>query len=160
MTPAAVDTALQRAHKTVDDRLPTRSQQATLRAVGDERVRGLVNSFVDAWERADVDAIVAMLALDATIAMPPQPTWYRGRDSVETFLRSTALAAGVRWRLRQVSSNGQFAFGEYRWNETTKRFDAEAVTVLTLADALISDITAFRYTELFPRFGLPEQLTT
>jgi len=158
MTPAAVDTALQRAHKTVDERLPARSQQATLQAVGDERLRELVDGFVDAWERADVDSVVAMLAHDATITMPPLPTWYRGRDAVETFLRSVALAAGIRWRLRPVSANGQLAFGEYRWNETSRHFVAEAVTVLTLTDALIADITAFRGPELFARFGLPELL--
>jgi RNA polymerase sigma-70 factor, ECF subfamily len=78
MTPAAVDTALQRAHKTVDDRLPAQNQQTTLQAVGDERLRGLVDGFVDAWERADVDSIIAMLAHDATITMPPRPTWFRG----------------------------------------------------------------------------------
>jgi RNA polymerase sigma-70 factor, ECF subfamily len=158
MTAAAVDTALQRAHKTVDDRLPARSQQATWQAVGDERLSELVDSFVDAWERADVDSIVAMLAHDATITMPPRPTWYRGRDAVETFLRSVVLAPGIRWRLRPVSANGQLAFGEYRWNETTKDFVAEALTVLTVADALIADITAFRAPELFAHFGLPELL--
>lgn len=158
MTPAAVDTALQRAHKTVHDRLPARSQQATLQAVGDERLRELVDGFVDAWERADVDAVVAMLAHDATITMPPRPAWFRGRDSVETFLRTIALAPGVRWRLRQVVANGQLAFGEYRWNETTAHFVAEAVTVLTLADALIADITAFRGPALFAHFGLSELL--
>jgi RNA polymerase sigma-70 factor (ECF subfamily) len=158
MTPAAVDTALQRAHKTVDERLPARSQQATLQAAGEERLRGLVDGFVRAWERADVDSIVAMLAHDATITMPPRPTWFRGRDSVETFLRSVVLAPGIRWRLRPVSANGQLAFGEYRWNETPKHFVAEALTVLTLADALIADITAFRGPQLFAHFGLPELL--
>jgi RNA polymerase sigma-70 factor (ECF subfamily) len=158
MTPAAVDTALQRAHKTVDDRLPARSQQATLQAVGDERLRELVDGFVDAWERADVGSVVAMLAHDATITMPPGPAWFRERDSVETFLRTIALAPGVRWRLRQVVANGQLAFGEYRWKETTAHFVAEAVTVLTLADALIADITAFRGPALFAHFGLPELL--
>jgi RNA polymerase sigma-70 factor, ECF subfamily len=158
MTAAAVDTALQRAHKTVDDRLPPRSQQVTLQVVGDQRLRELVDSFLDAWERADVDSIVAMLAHDATITMPPRPTWYRGRDAVETFLRNVVLAPGIRWRLRPVSANGQLAFGEYRWNETTNRFVAEALTVLTLADALIADITAFRAPELFAHFDLPEQL--
>ncbi len=156
MNPAAVDSALQRAHNTVDERLPARSQQATLQAIGDERLRKLVGGFVDAWERADVNSVVAMLAHDATIAMPPAPTWYRGREAIETFLGSVALAAGIRWRLRPVSANGQLAFGEYRWNETNRHFVAEAVTVLTLADALIADITAFRGPELFAQFGLPE----
>ena len=158
MTPAAVDTALQRAHKTVDDRLPARSQQATLHAIGDERLRELVDGFVDAWERADIDTIVAMLADDATITMPPRPTWFRGRAAVESFLRSVALAPGVRWRLRPVSANGQIAFGEYRWDRTTKQFSAEALTVVTLRDALIADITAFRGPQLFAHFGLPGHL--
>jgi RNA polymerase sigma-70 factor, ECF subfamily len=158
MTPAAVDTALQRAHRTVDQRLPARSQQVTLQAVGDDRLRELVVDFVDAWERADIDSVVAMLAHDVTITMPPRPTWYRGRDAAATFLHSVALAAGTRWQLLRVSANAQVAFGEYRWNETTKRFVAEAVTVLTLADTLIADITAFRGRELFAHFGLPERL--
>jgi RNA polymerase sigma-70 factor (ECF subfamily) len=158
MTPAAVDTALQRAHKTVDERLPERSQQATLRALGDERLREIVHGFVDAWERADVDSIVAMLAHDATITMPPQPTWYRGRDAVAIFLRTVALTGGTRWRLLPVSANGQVAFGEYRWHETTGGFVAEAVTLLTIADALVADITAFRGPELFAHFGLPARL--
>ncbi len=156
MTPAAVDTALQRAHKTVDERLPGRSQQDTLQAIGDEQLRELVDGFIDAWERADVDSVVAMLAHEATIAMPPQPTWYRGRDAVATFLRVVAFAPGMRWRLLPVSANGQLAFGEYRWNETTKRFAGRAVMVLTIADALIADITAFGSPELFAEFGLPE----
>ncbi len=158
MTPAAVDTALQRAHKTVDDRLPARSQQATLRALGDERLRQIVDRFVDAWERGDVGSVVAMLAHDATIAMPPRPTWYRGRDAIATFLHDVALTAGTRWRLRPVNANGQLAFGEYRWNATTERFVAEAVTMLTIADGLIADITAFRRPDLFAYFGLPDQL--
>jgi RNA polymerase sigma-70 factor, ECF subfamily len=158
MTPPAVDTALQRAHKTVDDRLPEQSQQATLQALGDQQLREVVDGFVDAWERADVDSVVAMLAHDATIAMPPQPTWYRGREAVATFLRTVALAAGRRWRLLPVSANGQLAFGEYRWDETTERFLGEAVMVLTVAGALIADITAFRGPEHLARFGLPARL--
>jgi RNA polymerase sigma-70 factor, ECF subfamily len=158
MTPAAVDAALQRAHKTVDQRLPVQSQQDTLQAIGDERVRELVDGFVDAWERVDIDAVVAMLAHQATITMPPHPTWYRGRDAVAAFLRAVPFAPGMSWRLLPVSANGQLAFGEYRWNETTKRFAARGVLVLTIGDAVILDITAFGSPELFPHFGLPEQL--
>jgi RNA polymerase sigma-70 factor (ECF subfamily) len=158
MTPAAVDTALQRAHKTVDDRLPARSQQVTLRALGDERLREIVDRFVDAWEHADVGAVVAMLTHDASLAMPPRPTWYRGRSAVASFLAVVALAARNRWQLVPVRSNGQLAFGEYLWSPTMGGFVAEAVSVLTLEDALIADITAFRQPDLFPRFGLPEQL--
>src|SRR3954471_11602325 len=53
-TVASINSALQRARKTIDDKLPDQTQQATLRTLGDERVRELVTSYVDAWERGDV----------------------------------------------------------------------------------------------------------
>src|SRR5256885_2595208 len=55
-TPVSVDSALQRAHKAVDGRVPARTQQETLRALGDEELRAIVDRFALAWERADVDA--------------------------------------------------------------------------------------------------------
>ncbi len=57
-TPASIYSALQRAHASVEERLPARSQQATLRALGDVRLRALVESHVDAWERGDVESLV------------------------------------------------------------------------------------------------------
>src|SRR3954454_19587508 len=57
--PDAVYSALQRAHKTVEQKLPERTQQATLRSLGDDGLRELVESYVDAWERHDVDALAA-----------------------------------------------------------------------------------------------------
>ena len=103
-TPVSVDSALQRAHKTVDARLPERSQQATLRTLGDETLRAIVGRFVAAWERADVDEVVAMLADDAALTMPPVPTWYRGREAIAAFLARVPLAGRRRWRL--VTTDG------------------------------------------------------
>src|SRR5205085_8405697 len=48
-TTASVNSALQRARKSVDERLPEQSQQATLRALGDDGLRALVDGYVDAW---------------------------------------------------------------------------------------------------------------
>ena len=76
-TPPAVDSALQRAHKAVDERLPERSQQAMLSSLDDQGLREIVDRYVDAWERADVDAVVGMLAADGALTMPPLPTWYQ-----------------------------------------------------------------------------------
>src|ERR687891_1004611 len=56
MSPPGVDSALQRAHKTVDERLPARTQQAVLRSLDDQGLREIVDRYVDAFERADVDA--------------------------------------------------------------------------------------------------------
>ncbi|MGH2987851.1 MAG: sigma-70 family RNA polymerase sigma factor [Solirubrobacterales bacterium] len=156
-TPASVDSALQRARKSVDERLPEQSQQATLRALGDEGLRRLVDGYVDAWERGDVNAVVAMLAEDATIAMPPRPTWYRGREAVAAFLTRKPLA-GDRWRLVPTRANGQLAFGHYIWDGVTGGFTPHAVNVLTLRGELISEITAFLSPRAFARFDLPETL--
>jgi RNA polymerase sigma-70 factor, ECF subfamily len=152
---AAVDSSLQRAHKTVDERLPERSQQATLRALGDDRLRDLVGRFVDAWEHADVDAVVGLLTHDATFAMPPHPTWFTGHAQIATFMRALPLAAGRRWRLVPVAANGQPAFASYLWDAQRGEFAADAITVLSLAGGQISDITCFRSPWLFGEFASP-----
>jgi RNA polymerase sigma-70 factor (ECF subfamily) len=64
-TPASINSALQRARRTLDERLPERSRQATLRSVADARVRDLVERFVKAFERGDIGAILALLAVQA-----------------------------------------------------------------------------------------------
>jgi RNA polymerase sigma-70 factor, ECF subfamily len=157
-TPASVYSALQRAHKTVDERLPGQSQQATLRALGDAALRGVVDGYVDAWERGDADAVLAMLAEDATMAMPPIPTWYRGRDTVADFLRGWPLAGGPRWRLIPVRANGQMAFGHYLWHTDKESFMPHGVNVVTLHGSRIAEITAFLDAASFERFGLPDEI--
>jgi RNA polymerase sigma-70 factor (ECF subfamily) len=157
-SPASVDSALQRAHKSVEQRLPAHSQQATLRALGDERLSELVRVYVDAWERGDIDAVVAMLAEDARIAMPPIPTWYRGRDAVAAFLSTRVLRRGNRWRLLPVSANGQPAYGQYLWDEASGRMLAHGITVLSLRGERIEEITAFLDPDALTRFGLPSAL--
>jgi RNA polymerase sigma-70 factor, ECF subfamily len=157
-TPTAVDSALQRAHKAVDERLPERSQQAVLGSLDDARLREIVEGFVDAWERADVDAVVAMLASDAAMTMPPLPTWYRGREAISTFLQGEPLGREKRWRVVPVRANGQLAFGKYLWDERRETFTAHSLSVLTLDGEQIADFTTFLDAELIPRFGLPDQI--
>ena len=79
-TPAAVNSALQRARKAVDERVPGPSQQDKWRLGPDGR-RELVDAFVAAWERADVDALLELLAEDARFTMPPLPAWFDGRPT-------------------------------------------------------------------------------
>jgi RNA polymerase sigma-70 factor, ECF subfamily len=155
-TVASVNSALQRARRGIDERLPERTQQATLRSLGDVRVRDLVQRFIDAFEAGDVDAILALLAEDATFAMPPYPDWCRGRDAIAA---SWLMPAGPPPRLRYVmtSANGQPALGTYALSEGGRHLPI-ALDVLTLRGELIADITAFRTPEIFSRFGLPAQL--
>jgi RNA polymerase sigma-70 factor (ECF subfamily) len=157
-TPASVYSALQRAHRAIDERLPERSQQATLRSLGDERIRRLAEGYVDAWERGDVDALAAMLTDDAAMAMPPRATWYRGRDAVAAFLRRWPLAGELRSRLVPVSANGQLAFGHYTRSGDTGSFSAHGVNVLTLRGPEIETLTVFLEPQALARFGLPAEL--
>jgi RNA polymerase sigma-70 factor (ECF subfamily) len=154
--PDAVYSALQRAHKTVEERLPAQSQQATLRSLGDDGLREIVEVYVDAWERQDVDALAARLAEDAVLAMPPFPAWFRGRELIATFLRERPLADP--WRVIPTQANGQPAFGHYRWDDEAHAFMAATVAVLTLDGDQIAEITAFRTPELLEPFGLPDKL--
>ena len=159
-TPVSIDSALQRAHKSVDARLPERSQQTTLRRLDDDDLKRVVTGFVDAWERADVDTVVAMLAHDAVLAMPPEPTWFAGRDAVAGFLAAIPLAATTpRHRLVPTWANGQVAFGHYSWRPNANAYVRHAITVLSLRDdTQIGQLTFFRSPEAFTSFDLPEQL--
>ena len=160
----SVNSALQRARKAVDERLPERSQQATLRALGDERLRTIVEGYVDAWERGDVAAVAAMLAEDATLTMPPMATWYRGAD-VLVFLTEWAFSGRAynaeghrRVRVLPARASGQPAFGTYSWDAERERFLPTVLQVLTLRGGRIEEITGFVSPGLFPRFGLPGAL--
>ena len=156
-TVASVNSALQRARKAVDERLPEKSQQATMRSLGDERVREIVQRFIDAFEGGDVDGIVALLTEDATFAMPPYEEWYLGREAIAD---SWLMPGGPPPRLRylQTSANGQLAVGAYGFDPERNRFLPIALDVLTLRGGQIADITAFRTPEIFRRFGLPDEL--
>jgi RNA polymerase sigma-70 factor (ECF subfamily) len=156
-TPTGVDSALQRAHKAVDERLPERSQQAVLASLDDRGVREIVDRYVEAFERADVDAVVSMLTADAAFTMPPLPTWYRGRAAVAAFLSSHVLSE-MRWRVVPVRANGQLALGNYVWDEQLDVFEARSISVLTLAREEIAEITTFLDPRLLPRFGLPDRI--
>jgi RNA polymerase sigma-70 factor, ECF subfamily len=155
-TVGSVTNALRRARKAVAERLPERSQQATLRSLGDERLRALVDRYMAAWERADVGTIVAMLTEDATFSMPPEATWYLGREKIRAFLAESALRD--RWRFVPVRANGQVAFATYSWNERAASYKPTGVDVLTLRGAKICAVTAFLAPTLTTQFGLPDEL--
>ena len=97
------------------------------------RLRDVVDRYVPAWERNDVEAVVAMLTEDATMTMPPLPTSYRGREEVAVFLGGWPLAGVKRWRPVSARANGQLAFGAYVWDEEMHVFMPHGVKVLTAA---------------------------
>jgi RNA polymerase sigma-70 factor (ECF subfamily) len=140
---ASVNSALQRARATVADRAPARTQQATLRTLGDAGLRDVVTRYVAAWERCDVDAFAGLLAADATFAMPPLSTWYAPRESVIEWARNFSLNGEWRWRALVTRANAQPALAFYSWDEASAAFLPFALNVLSLRDGLIGDVTAF-----------------
>ena len=155
-TAASVNSALQRARKTVEEALPERSQQQTLRALGDEGLRALVERYVAAWESRNVDAMVSVLVEDATFAMPPFPCWFSGREDVVAFISRFTPT------LRHVVTNagGQPAIAWYIADQSGAYLPA-SIEVLALEGDRVKEITAFADSEgLFPPFGLPAELKT
>ena len=181
-TAASVNSTLQRARAAVRDRVPARSQQVTLRALGDRGLRELVDRYVLAWERCDVQAFTALLVEDATFAMPPLATWYTPRETIAAWAREYSLSRAWRWRTMLTSANAQPALAFYAWDDAAGAYLPFALNVLTVRDGLVSDVTAFivrstgvtepeayvrfpqqpidpgRLTSAFRGFGLPNAL--
>jgi RNA polymerase sigma-70 factor, ECF subfamily len=177
----SVNSALQRARKAVDARLPEESQQATLRALGDARLREIVEDYMEAMRQGDVNRVVSMLAAeDAAWSMPPLASWYGGLAEIEVFLRNGPLSGDWRWRHRPARANGQLAVGTYTWVEAAGAHVPFSLDVLMLEGEKIKEITAFvvrtadtpdgysrwpeyaadssRVQSVFERFGLPGRL--
>jgi RNA polymerase sigma-70 factor (ECF subfamily) len=154
-TTAAVNSSLQRARRTLAESQPDRTQQGTLRALGDARMRELVERYVAAWGRRDVDALVAILAEDVTFAMPPHPHWWRGRDDVIGSVVRTGLPDV---RELRTEANGQPAVAWYVRDTPGEPYVGRSIEVLSFAGEQVSAIVAFASERLFARFGLPSEL--
>ena len=181
-TVASVNSALQRARATVEQRVPEPSQQESVRSLSDARLRDLVERYVDAWERCDVEAFASMLSEDATFTMPPLASWYEGREGIATWAANSPMSGAWRWRTVFTRANAQPALAFYAWDGEARAYLPFALNVLTVRGAEISDVTAFivrsteaadpeayarfpdeptdprRLSGAFERFGLPEQL--
>jgi len=176
----SVNSALQRAREAVDKRLPDRSQQVTLRSLGDTRMKEIVEEYMEAMRGGDVQRVVSMLTEDVAWSMPPLASWYGGIEEVEVFLRTKPLSGEWRWRHRAATANGQLAVGTYTWIEREKAHIPFSLDVLTLDGDRIKEVTAFvvrpadtedgysrwpdraadprRVESVFRRFGLPDHV--
>jgi RNA polymerase sigma-70 factor, ECF subfamily len=156
-TVRSVNRALQRARRTVEERLPERSQQVSLRALGDDGIRALVEGFVQAFEAGDVDAVLALLAEDVAFAMPPYAGWCKGRDAVS---RSWLMPEGPPPHLRYVvtRANAQIALATYRYDAASGQHIPIALDVLAVDDGLVAEVIAFRMPDVFASFGVPAAL--
>jgi len=146
-TVAAVDSALRRARARLAELGPVQDE---LDEPDDGARRDLLDAYVDAFTRADPDALVKLLRVDVEMEMPPTPTWFTGRNAVVGFLRGRVLRPGL-WRLTPTRANGQPAFVVHR-HAGDGRYAPYGIHVLTLTGPRVARITAFNDPALVPTF--------
>ncbi|MGH2892468.1 MAG: sigma-70 family RNA polymerase sigma factor [Solirubrobacteraceae bacterium] len=152
---ASVNSALQRARGTLEKRLPPRQERlAVPRDSGDA---DMVSRFADAFERDDIDGVVALLTADAVISMPPQPEWHQGRAEIKRFLRQRHLQREPQaWRFTAIKANLQPAYAYYL--EQDGEWVRSGMFVIGVRADGIESITRFADDGLLDRFGVPDRL--
>jgi RNA polymerase sigma-70 factor (TIGR02960 family) len=154
---ASVNSLLRRARAAFESRLPaTGRERAPL--PNSKREREIVDRFAEAVETGDTDGMVALLADDAWLTMPPLPHAYQGRAAISAFLRGAEERRGAPMRLLPTRANTQPAFGCYLKMPDTGIARAFSLFVLTLEADDVSAITWFAESSFFPKFGLPAAL--
>jgi RNA polymerase sigma-70 factor (ECF subfamily) len=153
-TVVSVNSALQRARASLSasEISPTDALQPM-----DDEQQALLGRYVDAFERYDIESLVALLHEDATLSMPPYDLWLRGPDQVAQWM--LGIGCGCRGsRLIPISANGSPAFGQYRPAEGGGH-EPWALQVLEISGGRITGLNSFLDTaRLFPLFGLPARL--
>jgi RNA polymerase sigma-70 factor (ECF subfamily) len=150
----SVNSALQRARATLAERNVAEST-ATTRIDADQQE--LLARYVDAFERFDVDALVAILHEDAVFSMPPYPLWMQGADEYARFMLGPG--SGCRGsKFVPVEVNGVPGFAQWKPSETGSGYDAWAIHVLQISGDRIAGVDFFVESALFPLFGLPVHL--
>ena len=153
-TTAAVNSGLRRARAQLARELPAEDQLAE---PAEPDRRALLERFAAAIENADASALAQLLREDVALEMPPQLTWFTGRQAVVRFTASRLLTRPGWLRLVPVVANGQPAFAVYQ-RERDGAYHAHALQVLTVTATGIARIVAFQNPGVFGSFGLPESL--
>ena len=154
-TVAAVNSALQRAREALDARAAAWRPNVPEEGA----VRSLLRRYVEAWQRADVRALTALLREETTLAMPPFPAWHRGAEDIGVSIGDMVLVPGSGGTLRLVETeaNALPALAAYR-REEDGSFAFSSLHVLGIDGGAIASITAFLDPGLARSFGLPGKL--
>lgn len=156
-TEVAINSALQRARAAI-----ARPRAESAAAALAPRHAEVVERFVRAWESGDFEDLVALLATDAVMSMPPWEYWLDGKDAVIATMQSTGTWDGVprpgRYKLVPAPMNGEPAALAYV-RAPDGRYHAVCLTVLSLdAGGRIVELTTFVLPELFAAWGFPAVL--
>jgi RNA polymerase sigma-70 factor (TIGR02960 family) len=154
---AAANSALQRARATMQKHLPARRADWSAVAPSNEE-RALLERFIDAHDRCDAAAAVAIAAKDIRITMPPNPFYFEGLEAIAPLLE-TALGEEREgdWRLVPTQANRMPTAASYLRRIGDSEFRAFKLDVLRTQGGVIAEITTFD-ADLFPAFGLPPTL--
>ena len=153
---ASLNSALQRARATLSA-LPPGPHPGPLEDADGE----LLGRYVDAFERYDIEALVALLHADAVQSMPPFELWLRGAGDIGAWMVQPGPSGCRGSRLLPTRANGSPAFGQYR-PDPGGGFRPWAIQVLEVSGGAISALSFFLDfldpERLFPAFGLPLRL--
>jgi RNA polymerase sigma-70 factor, ECF subfamily len=160
-TEVSVKSALQRARATLKEHLPPRREDWAPSADPSEEERVLLERYMAATEQGDAEAMAKLLAEDITVTMPPEPTWFIGRDPVVDFSAQVFDPASPwyhgTWRCVPIGANRQPAVGHYVRRPGEPGFAAQLIEVLKVENGQITELTGFG-PHLFPAFALPPSL--
>jgi RNA polymerase sigma-70 factor (ECF subfamily) len=149
----AVNSALQRARATLS--AARQPDSATARPRLDDHQRQLLDRFIDAWQRCDIDALAALLREDVILSMPPELVTITGRAQVTHFFATVPADGHLDTiRLVRTSANGHLAVAAYLPDQSA-RCHGYGIMVFTFNGEGIATITGFPSPDLFDRFGLP-----
>jgi RNA polymerase sigma-70 factor, ECF subfamily len=153
-TVASVNSALQRSRATLAS-----MQGERLDTTLDPLHQSLLDRYVDAFERYDMDELTALIHEDATQSMPPFDLWLGGRDDILHWWVGPGAGCRGSRVIPTTAANGAPAFGQYKPSPTGAGYEPWALQVLEISDGRIVELTFFLDTEtLFPLFGLPARL--
>jgi RNA polymerase sigma-70 factor (ECF subfamily) len=155
-TTTAVNGMLQRARARLEEAAPGQDQ---IHEPADPRDRALLDRFATAFQNADVTAVVRLLREDAVFEMPPEMTWFAGRELIGRFLRSRILTEPGCFQMVPVAANGQPALAAYL-RDQAGGYRAHSICVLTIAASRVTRVTSFNDPGLFGTFGLPQTAPT
>jgi RNA polymerase sigma-70 factor, ECF subfamily len=153
---AAVNSALQRARRVLQERQVLPDQTPTVLATLPLQV--LLERYVTCWEQGDIPGLVALLREDAWLAMPPTPTWFQGRMAIATLLSTQVFLPGRQRRLLPTRANGSPAFGLYQREGEADVYQLFGLLVLEVVGEQIGSLVAFLDLESVSFFALPPTL--
>ena len=155
-----MNSALQRARRTLEADAPESPAAASLEPAADEEAQ-VLERYMRAWESADMVTLATLLKEDAELTMPPAPGWFLGRDAIVSWFSTSPFVFGDptrRMRMLPTRANGLPALAVYTAVGEAEQFEAYGIMVLRIEAGTVAEIVGFGDGTLHEFFGLPAAL--